>query len=126
MTSGAGAPSISFFDKPGLTSALATIGHMTTEPFRCASSPAASPPCVLLFIGATGKSARSAASGRAMTGRLHAGVRVDSRQTGTVGVYMLARCSTFFTCSRQRCSSSPSSARPRLCLRPRSVWRSMI
>src|SRR4051812_1142670 len=33
MTSAAGAPSISFFDKPGLTSALATVAHLPVESF---------------------------------------------------------------------------------------------
>src|SRR6266436_1142099 len=60
LTSNAGAPSISFFDKTGVISALATVAHMNVEGFTWGAITAGGLTSValLLFIGATGKSAQ--------------------------------------------------------------------
>src|SRR6266699_2463134 len=59
LTSNAGHPSISFFDKPGVTSALVTVGSMSFDGFTWHAFFAGGITSVafLLFIGATGKSA---------------------------------------------------------------------
>src|SRR5688500_13377659 len=68
LTAGAGAPSISYFDKSpemlgggaGVVSALKTIGAMAVEPFGWSwiFAGGITSAAVLLFIGATGKSAQ--------------------------------------------------------------------
>src|SRR2546428_5612599 len=62
LTAKAGQASINFFDKPsqGVISALATIGHMTPEPFawNMLWYGGITSIAILLFIGATGKSAQ--------------------------------------------------------------------
>jgi NADH-quinone oxidoreductase subunit L len=102
MTSGAGAPSISFFDKPGLPSALATIGHMATEPFALHMLwyGGITSIAILLFIGATGKSAQIPLYvwlPDAMAGPTPVSALIHAATMVTAGVYMLARCSAIFT-----------------------------
>src|SRR6202171_2121900 len=60
LTSHAGGPSISFFEKTGVTSALATVGRMSFDGFTWHAIFAGGITSVafLLFIGATGKRAQ--------------------------------------------------------------------
>jgi len=102
MTSGAGAPSISFFDKPGLTSALATVAHMAPESFALHMLwyGGITSIAILLFIGATGKSAQIPLYvwlPDAMAGPTPVSALIHAATMVTAGVYMLARCSAIFT-----------------------------
>src|SRR5580765_7717090 len=102
MTSGAGAPSISFFDKPGLTSALATVAHLPVESFALSMlwHGGITSIAILLFIGATGKSAQIPLYvwlPDAMAGPTPVSALIHAATMVTAGVYMLARCSAIFT-----------------------------
>ncbi|MGZ8842108.1 MAG: NADH-quinone oxidoreductase subunit L [Pyrinomonadaceae bacterium] len=104
LTSGKGAPSISFFDKPaqGVISALATIGHMTPEPFawNMLWFGGITSIAILLFIGATGKSAQIPLFvwlPDAMAGPTPVSALIHAATMVTAGVYMVVRCSAIFT-----------------------------
>jgi len=102
ITSGAGAPSISFFDKPGLTSALATVAKMAPEVFTLNMLwyGGITSVAILLFIGATGKSAQIPLYvwlSDAMVGPTPVSALIHAATMVTAGVYMLARCSAIFT-----------------------------
>src|SRR5256885_9732113 len=102
LTSKAGAPSISFFDKTGVTSALATVATMPIDGFswHAIFAGGITSVAVLLFIGATGKSAQiplfvwlpdAMAGPNPVSALIHAATMV------TAGVYMVVRCSAIFT-----------------------------
>ncbi|MGZ5482538.1 MAG: NADH-quinone oxidoreductase subunit L [Pyrinomonadaceae bacterium] len=102
LTSGAGAPSISFFDKTGLTSALTTIAAMPMDPFgwRIIFAGGITSVAVLLFIGATGKSAQIPLFvwlPDAMAGTTPVSALIHAATMVTAGVYMVVRCSAIYT-----------------------------
>jgi NADH-quinone oxidoreductase subunit L len=102
LTSGAGAPSISFFDKPGLTSALTTVASMPIEAFgwHAIFAGGITSAALLLFIGATGKSAQIPLYvwlPDAMAGPTPVSALIHAATMVTAGVYMVVRCSAIFT-----------------------------
>ena len=104
LTSHAGAPSISFFNKSaqGVVSALQTIGAMEPNSFALSTLWAGgiTSVAILLFIGATGKSAQIPLFvwlPDAMAGPTPVSALIHAATMVTAGVYMVVRCSAIFT-----------------------------
>lgn len=101
LTAQTGQASISFFDKPGVTSALTTIGNMAADPFtwRALTAGGVTTVAILLFIGATGKSAQIPLFvwlPDAMAGPTPVSALIHAATMVTAGVYMVVRCNAIF------------------------------
>jgi len=100
-TANEGKASISFFDKPGVTSALTTIGGMAADPFTWGAlfAGGVTSIAILLFIGATGKSAQIPLFvwlPDAMAGPTPVSALIHAATMVTAGVYMVVRCNAIF------------------------------
>ena len=102
LTSQTGAASISFFDKPGVTSALTTVASLPMDGFtwHAIFAGGITSVAILLFIGATGKSAQIPLFvwlPDAMAGPTPVSALIHAATMVTAGVYMVVRCSAIFT-----------------------------
>ena len=104
LTAASGHASISFFDKPaqGVVSALQMIGQAKPESFALGMLYAGgiTSIAILLFIGATGKSAQIPLFvwlPDAMAGPTPVSALIHAATMVTAGVYMVVRCSAIFT-----------------------------
>ncbi|MFN2576840.1 MAG: NADH-quinone oxidoreductase subunit L [Pyrinomonadaceae bacterium] len=102
LTSNAGAPSVSFFNKTGMSSALATIASLPIDGFtwHAIFAGGITSVAILLFIGATGKSAQIPLFvwlPDAMAGPTPVSALIHAATMVTAGVYMVVRCSAIFT-----------------------------
>ena len=104
ITSAAGAGSISFFERAdiGVTSALQTIAAMPVEAFGLNTLflGGITTAAILLFIGATGKSAQIPLFvwlPDAMAGPTPVSALIHAATMVTAGVYMIVRCSAIYT-----------------------------
>ena len=97
---------ISFFAKPdqGVTSALQVIGNMAPDPFTWKAifvgGGSITAIAILLFIGATGKSAQIPLFvwlPDAMAGPTPVSALIHAATMVTAGVYMVVRCSAIYT-----------------------------
>jgi NADH-quinone oxidoreductase subunit L len=93
--------SISFFDKPEMPSALGQIAAMSADPFTWGAIFAGgiTSIAVLLFIGATGKSAQIPLFTwlpDAMAGPTPVSALIHAATMVTAGVYMVVRCNAIF------------------------------
>jgi NADH-quinone oxidoreductase subunit L len=92
---------ISFFPKEGTESALQLINAMTVDPFtwRALFAGGITSAAILLFIGATGKSAQIPLFvwlPDAMAGPTPVSALIHAATMVTAGVYMIVRCSAIF------------------------------
>jgi NADH-quinone oxidoreductase subunit L len=95
---------ISFFPKEGVDSALHVIGQMAVDPFSWKAifvgGGSITAIAILLFIGATGKSAQIPLFvwlPDAMAGPTPVSALIHAATMVTAGVYMVVRCSAIFT-----------------------------